>query len=460
MCVGITPYHLRLILVHSIAERNAPFSSFAIRDMKTLYPVQEVHKKALVAAISKYDSGLDASMTGTGKTIIAASIAAEIVNPTLVIAPKSLLPMWRKELKERKVKPLGVINYELLRRGTTKFGKWTCGKWQWTLPKDTFVIFDEVQKCKGVRSQNGRILLAAKQLFTLSLSATAAENPAEMRALGYVLRLHNLLDWWAWAKQRGCCVDWWGNLAYEGGTAALEALHHEIFPEHGHRMTVADLADHFTDTQIITTPLDFGEKVSTLYTEMEKELANLADVMADDSTNPAAAALVATLRARQGVELCKVPLIIEMINDLVAEGRSVVAFLNFNASIEAICERIDSRPVIIRGGQSEAERQLSVDMFTQDKSHVILCNLQAGGLGLSLHDTRGVRPRTAIISPSWSAFDVLQALGRIHRAGGQSDTQQHVLFAAGTIEERVEQVVRTKIRNIEILNDGINETHL
>lgn len=424
--------------------------------MKTLYPVQATHKQCLVDAIDKYGSALDASMTGTGKTIVAASIAAEVTqNPTLVVAPKALLPMWRAELKERKVKPIGVINYEMLRRGKTGFGKWRGNRWEWTLPKDPFVIFDEVQKCKGIRSQNGRILMAAKPLYTLSLSATAAENPAEMRSLGFVLRLHNLIDWWAWATERGCEKDWWGNLAYQGGMAALQVLHDEIFPAHGHRMTVDDLREYFTETQIITTPLDFGDEVKRLYDEMEKELETLAATMTNDSTHPAAAALVATLRARQSVELCKVPLMLEMIEDLVAEGRSIAVFVNFDATLNALETRLSMPTAIVRGGQTETERARFVKLFQKDTFHVILCNLQAGGLGLSLHDTRGVRPRTSIISPSWSAFDVLQALGRIHRAGGLSDTQQHVLFAAGTIEERVEKVVRRKIRNIEILNDGM-----
>lgn len=421
--------------------------------MKTLYPVQEAHGEILTAAITKYQSALDASDTGTGKTIVAASIAAEVDNPLLVIAPKSLLPMWEKEFRERKVKPYGVINYEMCRRGC-KFGQWKHGQWVWTVPENTLFIFDEVQKCKSPNSQNGRLLVAAKQYFNLLLSATAAESPAEMRASGYVLGLHKLGDWWPWARERGCYVNHWGHLEFNNNPEVLKTLHAEIFPEHGHRMRIHDLADHFTETQIITTPLDFGSKVKKLYAEMEKELANLAEVMTTDSTHPAAQALVVTLRARQSVELCKVPLMLEMIEDLVAEGRSVAVFVNFDATLKALSERLQFPVSCVCGGQTELVRGEQIAAFQSNRVSVILCNIQAGGLGISLHDLHGGHPRTSIISPSWSAFSVIQALGRIHRAGGQSATQQHILFAAGTIEEKVEQVVRTKIRNISLLNDG------
>lgn len=432
--------------------------------MKKLYPVQKKHADLLVKSITKYQSALDASDTGTGKTLVAASIAANVDNPTLVVAPKALLPMWKQELKERKANVHGVINYEMLRRGG-KFGNWVHGHWVWDVPENTLLIWDEVQRCKSPDSKNGKLLLAAKPFFNLCLSATAAESPAEMRALGYVLRVHKLGDWWAWARERGCYVNAWGHLEFNDNPTVLKDLHKELFPEHGHRMRVADLMDHFTETQIITTPLDFGPQVKKLYKEMDEELKKLADRMASDSDHPAAQALVVTLRARQSVELCKVPLMLEMIEDLVAEGRSVAVFVNFADTLAALQERLFAKRrgwygadvpecVVVEGGQTEKERSDQIAAFQSNRVPVILCNIQAGGLGISLHDLHGDHPRTAIISPSWSAFDVLQALGRVHRAGGQTPTQQHILFAEGTIEETVERVVRAKIKNISLINDG------
>ncbi len=421
---------------------------------KTLYPVQQTHAKILSQAITKYGAALDGSDTGTGKTLVAAEIAANVTNPVFVLCPKSLCPMWSAELKDRGVKPIAIVNYELLRRGKLPWGKWTRGQWVWSLPNDTLLVVDEVQKCKSPSSQNGRMLLAAKPYFVLALSATAAESSAELRALGYILSLHQLGNWWSWARERGCSVNHWGHLEFNDDPKVLEALHKEIFPEHGHRMHVSDLADHFTETQIITTPLDFGSKVKRLYAEMEKELANLAEVMISDSTHPAAQALVVTLRARQSVELCKVPLMLEMIDDLVREGRSVAVFMNFTATLDAIQERSEWTCATVDGRTVGKDREDMVAAFQTNKVPVILCNIQSGSVGISLHDIHGAHPRTAIISPSWSAYDTIQAMGRVHRAGGQTPSQIHVLFSAGTIEEQVQKVVLAKTKNIAILNDG------
>jgi hypothetical protein len=60
----------------------------------------------------------------------------------------------------------------------------------------------------------------------------------------------------------------------------------------------------------------------------------------------------------------------------------------------------------------------------------------------------------SLINPSWSAFHLVQALGRIHRAEGKTPCVQRIMFAAGTIEERQRQRVDTKIKNIDLLNDG------
>ena len=78
----------------------------------------------------------------------------------------------------------------------------------------------------------------------------------------------------------------------------------------------------------------------------------------------------------------------------------------------------------------------------------------SGGCGISLHDTFGKFPRVSIISPTWSAQDLIQVLGRIHRAMGKSDCEQHIIFCKGTIEESVGNVIKQKISNIRLFNDG------
>jgi superfamily II DNA or RNA helicase len=63
-----------------------------------------------------------------------------------------------------------------------------------------------------------------------------------------------------------------------------------------------------------------------------------------------------------------------------------------------------------------------------------------------------------LICPTYSAIDLKQALGRIHRAGAKSKAVQRIIFAADSIEETVMRRVKAKLKNIETLNDGDMET--
>ena len=99
-----------------------------------------------------------------------------------------------------------------------------------------------------------------------------------------------------------------------------------------------------------------------------------------------------------------------------------------------------------------------IDAFQADETKVMLCQIQSGGVGVSLHDERGERPRSSLICPTYSAIDLKQALGRIHRAGAKSKSVQRIIFAADSIEEAVMKKVKAKLHNIETLNDGDIET--
>lgn len=426
--------------------------------MKELYPIQKQHLSVLLTALQKHRAALDKSVTGAGKTLIACDIVKATGLRAFVIAPKVSRPVWERELEDRGTDWYEVINYEKLRTGNTPYGEWIgMGSqqiWKWNLPEDALLIFDECQRCKGMNSLNARMMWTAKPYHTLCLSATAAKDPTEMKALGYLLDLHKLRDFWKWAKQNGCKQGCFGGLAFSGTPEDLDKLHHQIFPEHGSGLTYLDLADFFQETEINTTPLDFGDEIKQVYAEMEAELDELAQRAAQGST---ADELVVRLRARQKAELIKVPYMVERTYDFLEEGRSVVIFVNFTQTVDAIQQRLSSVcDVGIVDGKHIKERQTYIDAFQQDKLRVMICNVQAGGVSINLHDTRGQYPRVSILSPSDNEKDVIQCLGRIHRAGGKTPTQQYVLFAAGTVEEEVEANCRQKMVNLGIVNEGID----
>jgi len=421
--------------------------------MKTLYPRQERHVDRLLSVLSDYGSVLDSSETGTGKTVCGAEIASRANGNVLVVCPKAVIPSWQRELAERSVKA-DVINYEKLRTGKTKFGKWLNKKWVWTIPP-SLIIFDEAHKCSGVGTQNAKMLIEAKDRHAvLMLSATIASSPLQMRAAGWLLGAHMLGNYWQWCMKHGCVKNRWNGIEFAGGPSHIEAIARSIAHRCA-RMKTAELADHFAETQIMTEPLAFGDEIADIYAEMENELEQLEETMKGDSKNKAAQALVTQLRARQRVELLKVPVIVEMAEDLLAEGKSVAIFVNFKATLEALVPKLWPKAGIsvIHGDQTAEERQKAIELFQTDVSRVILCNTAAGGVGISLHDVTGKHPRAAIISPSWNEKDILQVIGRVHRAGGKTPSMQRIIFAAGTVEEKVQQSVSKKIKNLRTLNE-------
>jgi len=191
------------------------------------------------------------------------------------------------------------------------------------------------------------------------------------------------------------------------------------------------------------------KKINQFHNEMEKELKRLYSVIKRDK----ASELTAILRARQQIELVKVPLFIDMIEEGLENNMSVVVFLNFTETIQAIAKRLNTE-CIFDGKIGDVARQKNVDDFQEGKQRVILVNIASGGAGLSLHDIHGLNPRLTLISPTYSAVLMRQATGRVWRENAKSKSVQKILFVEGTVEVRVCDNVREKLKNLDLLNDG------
>jgi len=402
--------------------------------------------------LNKHGVALDASDCGTGKTVTAAYVSKQRNLPILVICPKAVIPSWQNWMATFEISRHRIINYEKLKAGKRgkEFGHWEGARWVWDLDEKHLVIFDEVHKCKNYKSQNGKILGATKGKHeVLMLSATAAQNPLDMRWTGELLGIHNGTNYWKWLQHMKVGQAPWGGLMYYGGANGLKEIHHNIFPEKGVRTRVEDLGDAFPANQIMPEVYDIDDKIGKLYEAMEAELAVLRETKARDfDPNEPRTRL---LRLRQEVELLRVPVLVDMAENLVEAGNSVVIFTNFMATCRTLMERLGAPG--IHGEQTDEERQRAIFEFQEDKRHVIVVQIQAGGVGLSLHDTKG-RPRVSLICPTYSAIDLKQALGRIHRAGSKSHALQYIIYAANSVEEQVARRTKKKIQEISLLNDG------
>lgn len=434
--------------------------------MKTPYPPQEEHIDILVSALQSNHAALDSSVTGTGKTLCASEVAKRMGMKMFIVAPLATLVNWRRVTEEQGAEVVAVINYEKLRTGKSPWGSWKSGSFVFNLPPKTLVVFDEAHACKGTYTKNAKMLIGAKKLPTLMLSATIAENPTEMRALGYLLNLHRLHDFYGWALKHGCSTNPWGALEFikrESGGKSLDLLRRLIYPSKGHMLTREDLAEFFADGSVIYDPISFGssDEIAKLLEECAEELQQIIDKEKEEKValegNPAEA-MVKLTRARQKVELLKMPEICDFVEERLSEGKSVAVFLNFNDSIGFLRDSLNRRGInagVIWGkDQTPKERQAVVDAFQTDTLHVVLCNIAAGGTGINLHHTStSTRPREALISPCYNAKIMEQVFGRIDRAGSLSSPINRVLVAAGSVEEKVLEAVKIKIDNLKRLHN-------
>lgn len=169
--------------------------------------------------------------------------------------------------------------------------------------------------------------------------------------------------------------------------------------------------------------------------------------------------LTVMLRARQKVELLKADTIIELAVEFFEENKSVVIFVNFIETLEYLHKQLQSslktkKISILKGGQTVANRQEQLDLFQNDENRIIIATMGTGREGINLHDLNGRYPRVSLISPSWSAQDLIQALGRIYRAETKTKCLQYLIYCAGTIEDRICEIIQNKIKTINTINDG------
>jgi len=424
---------------------------------------------------SLYINGVasDQSETGTGKTYVAAWIAKYLNSPVVIVCPKVVIPSWNKVLSYFGIKAHCLINYEKLIRGNTEHLSFKNdrddGPSDYTInfPKNSLIILDEVHKCKASTSKNSDFLIKLKMdgYKTLLLSATTATNPLEMKAFGFATTLHNLVNYRQFITNSGAYTGRFGGYQIDMGSQrtveAMANIHNQLFNEYkvSSRMTRKMFDKIFPDNHVMAECFDMGtntDKINRVYEQMEAELAALEE----SSVNYSQHHFAIMTKARRMAELLKVPTMVEMIEDWFDEGISPVVFVNFTDTVEAIVKQLsknrkfDGLIAKIVGGQSDKVRQADIEGFQNDTKRIMIANLAAGNAGVSLHDLNGKFPRASVISPSYSAINLLQALGRIHRAEGKTKCVQKIMFAAGTIEEDACKRVQCKLNNLECLNDG------
>lgn len=447
-----------------------PIHDFAVSDQKdepivydmpplfcpdNLFEYQTTSVQLGLRSMMKYNRALLGHGTGMGKTAIALAIARERGRKVAVICPKPIVTDWHRMAKYLGVETHEVCGWEWVKTGKSNIGRWTDDKkkeFKYLLPPDVDLIFDEVHRGKGMGTQNAYLVRDAvvQNVPALALSATIADDPTKMWAIGQFLGLHKGGDYYPFLHRNGCVKTQWG-MQFRGGMKVLRSLHKSIFPDRGNRLKPSDVGDAFPETLIHARAFDM-DSAKEIATEYDKLLTRIEELRMQE--NFAANVLAEQTRARQAIELLKAPAVCSLAKDLIEEGNSVFIAVNYVETLKFMQEELKTK-CTIQGGQNDLTRRGNIDSFQNDKSRVIIGIIQACREGLNLHDLNGDHPRVALIMPTYSVFDLKQVLGRVHRAGGKSKSIQYLVYAAGVdLEEDICNSLDKKLKQMDQLMDG------
>lgn len=486
-----------------------------------LFPYQLQHLILMINAFVRHLVAIDSSDTGTGKTYVSVALCILLGLRPFVVCPKPVVKTWYHVFDLFGVTPLGIVNYESAKNGkyyesAAAFDndvRANCPyidaikdddgetDFIWNLPQDAILIFDEAHKGKNAITVNSQFLASAKQILKphapahspriLVLSATITDKVDNFRTVAYLLGLSQF------GKHAFKC---WLRSLRDGDPEQnlAEKIHHIVYNDltgYGSRMKITDIkANHETqdlfknndvlaETYLMSPEAE--EQIEAAYAEIAEALTALKNKMIVEDC-----ILTILLRARQRIEMLKIPTIVELAMERLLEDKSVVIFVNFNETIESLFsllkdflyENTGSFVTFIHGGQTVEEREYNIKAFQADRSRLMIANVKAGGVGVSLHDLHGNYQRVALHSPGWSSIDFKQALGRIYRADAKTDAIQRIIYCKGRtkeapgpskndctfggsaggkvgVEELIADNVNKKLRTIEWINNG-NEENL
>ncbi|HMO22108.1 MAG TPA: DEAD/DEAH box helicase, partial [Candidatus Melainabacteria bacterium] len=162
--------------------------------------------------------------------------------------------------------------------------------------------------------------------------------------------------------------------------------------------------------------------------------------------------------ARSTKESAKLTALMEMVEELIGEGRRMLIFSQFTRMLDIIADELDSRSVSyveLRG--ATIDRVTPVRRFQDGEVPVFLISLKAGGVGLNLTSADIVIHYDLWWNPAVES----QATDRAYRIGQEKPVFVYKLVAYGTIEQKL-MVLQAKKRELAqgIYDDrGNADTH-
>ena len=420
--------------------------------------------------------GVLADDMGLGKTVQALAYllvekeAGRLDKPALVVAPTSLMVNWRREAERfaPSLKTLtlhGVTRHRAFARLTDYDVVFTTYP---LLPRDAeallaqdyhVVILDEAQTIKNPKAKSTEIARALTARHRLCLTGTPMENH-----LGELWSLFHFLMPGLLGDERQFRRLFRTPIEKQGDPERRDALARRVSP-FLLRRTKEQVATELPPKTEIVRPVELDGAQRDLYEsirlamhdkvrhEIEKKglarsqivildaLLKLRQVCCDPR-------LLKLDSAKKVKHSAKLELLMDMLPELIEEGRRVLLFSQFTSMLSLIEAELKERRIdyVLLTGETR-DRSTPIDRFQSGAVPLFLISLKAGGTGLNL-----TAADTVIhYDPWWNPAVERQATDRAHRIGQDKVVFVYKLISQGTVEEKIAAMQARK----QTLADGI-----
>ncbi len=388
----------------------------------------------------------------------------------LIVVPTSLIANWRNEVKkftpnlklitlygiERKDKFAKVNDYDLILTTYNLVGNDVEVHQK---RKHSYVVLDEAQKIKNPKTKMARVICTLKSDYRLALTGTPIENH-----LGELWSIFNFLMPGFLHNQKLFNEYYRKPIENEFDSQMQKQLNKRIKPFVLRRTKEDVLTELPTKTEIIKLT-QFENKQSKLYETIRIAMQKkVRDAVAKKGVNRSHIHILdALLKLRQVCcdpsllklkeaknikESAKLELFLELIDELMEEGRKVLVFSQFTSMLAILEREIKKKNIsYVKLTGASTKRDKIIEKFTQGKADVFLISLKAGGVGLNL-----VEADTVIhYDPWWNPAVENQATDRTHRIGQDKKVFVYKLIIENSIEQKIIELQQKK----KALQDGI-----
>ncbi|AEJ42973.1 DEAD/DEAH box helicase [Alicyclobacillus acidocaldarius] len=138
--------------------------------------------------------------------------------------------------------------------------------------------------------------------------------------------------------------------------------------------------------------------------------------------------------------------LLDLLRVVVDGGEAALIFTQFREMGEMLCKAVEDelgfRPPFLHGGMSAKARGEIVEQYQTKRmaSPVLVLSLRAGGVGLNLTRANHVFH----YDRWWNPAVEDQATDRAYRIGQSRGVEVHKMICAGTLEERIDEMLRAK----------------